>query len=262
MTSLRHRGTSPALSERRGDDPERWRDQAYPSDYQAQVQRAIGFSGIKHDFFVEGKAHWLARFMGRAGFQAPVPALVDIGCGVGLLHPYLEGLAQSITGIDLSSEAIAEAAQRNPNNNYRTYDGLRLPAADGEFDLALAVTVMHHVPVAQWQHFVAEAHRVLRPGGAFVVIEHNPFNPLTLYVVNRCDIDADAVLLKASQTRALMRKAGFHGAAADYVFFTPFRSNLVQWVERQIDWLPFGAQYAAYGFKGAQTAQTNGSPPP
>lgn len=35
-----------------GDDPARWSDEPYPGDYRGQVQRAIDFAGVSHDFFL------------------------------------------------------------------------------------------------------------------------------------------------------------------------------------------------------------------
>jgi SAM-dependent methyltransferase len=233
-----------------GDDPARWRDQPYPGDYQSQVQRAIAFSGVEHDFFVAGKVRWLAHFMQRNGIKAGTVNMLDIGCGIGLLHRYLPAFTDHVVGVDVSEDALRQARQRNSDVAYQHYDGRRLPFGAGQFDLALAVTVMHHVPVAQWPDFVREAHRVIKPGGAFIVIEHNPLNPLTRYVVSRSEIDADAVLLRAGQVGTLMRQAGFQNIGRDYIFFTPFKARLIQVLEQHLAWLPLGAQYAAYGFKG------------
>ena len=42
-----------------------------------------------------------------------------------------------------------------------------------------------------------ELKRVLRAGGACVIFEHNPLNPLTVQAVNTCPFDENAVLIKA-----------------------------------------------------------------
>jgi SAM-dependent methyltransferase len=241
------RKPSNASDRQLGDDPVRWRDEVYPNDYSGQVQKAIGFIGAKHDFFIEGKTKWLRTFLSKRGIR--VSRALDIGCGVGLLHPYLRDFIPTVFGVDLSRDAIAQAKSCNPGGHYQSYDGSRLPFADGTFDLSMAVTVMHHVPVAQWAHFVSEALRVLRPGGVFVVIEHNPLNPLTLYSVNRCPFDEDAVLLRAGTVRSLIKSQGLHYTGHDYIFFTPFGAPVIQAVERRLTWLPLGAQYAAWGIK-------------
>jgi len=50
-------------------------------------------------------------------------------------------------------------------------DGARLPFADGMFDGAFCVNLLEHVPAPE--RLVAEAGRVLRPGGRFVAITPN-----------------------------------------------------------------------------------------
>ena len=59
-------------------------------------------------------------------------------------------------------------------------DPERLPYGTGEFDLVTAVCVYHHVTVDDMRHkLTAEIRRVLKPGGIFCIIEHNPLNPAT-----------------------------------------------------------------------------------
>lgn len=232
-----------------GDDPARWSEEPYPEDYRSQVQRAIGFTGISHDFFIVGKARWLEGFILRTHLRERTLSLLDIGCGLGMLHPHLSRVSERIVGVDVSAEALESAQRNNPQSSYHRYDGETLPFDEGRFDVALAVTVMHHVPVDRWASFVKEAFRALRPGGAFVVIEHNPVNPLTRVAVNRCEFDADAVLLGAGTTKKLLLNAGFQNVGCDYIFFTPFKNRLVQAIERKLRMLPLGAQYSAFGFK-------------
>jgi hypothetical protein len=41
-----------------------------------------------------------------------------------------------------------------------------------------------------------------------MIYEHNPFNPMTLHAVNTCPFDENAVLLKRSQVRNVLREVG------------------------------------------------------
>lgn len=198
----------------------RWAE-SYPTDYSAEVRRAL--FGLPHDWFLRGKGEWLRSWFSERG-REPGDVL-DIGCGTGLLHRYLPG---HITGCDLSQSALDQAAERNPSVHYRRHDGAVLPFLDASFDTALAVTVMHHVPPAEWPSFLAEAKRILRPGGALIVNEHDPWNPMTRLSVKISPLDHDAVLLTARRTKRLMREAGLIGVGSDSLFYT--------------------AQYCAYGF--------------
>jgi hypothetical protein len=50
--------------------------------------------------------------------------------------------------------------------------------------------------------FTAEVLRVLGTRGIFCIIEHNPLNLATRFIVSRTPVDADAHLLRAGRQRA------------------------------------------------------------
>lgn len=215
----------------------------HAEDYAATVNRAIGGVGPEHDFFVTTKARLLfERIEDRLGDPATVRAL-DIGCGIGALDRLLVERVASLDGVDVSADSVQRAQQAVPKGRFQVYDGTTLPFADGGFDFALAVCVLHHVPPDRWPAFVAEMARVLRPGGLAAIIEHNPYNPLTRRVVNRCPFDADAVLLPGARSQALFAGSAFQAVETRYFTFLPFRGAWVGAVERWIGWLPLGAQY-------------------
>ena len=227
-------------------DSERWASEPYP-DYIAEVDRSIAFSGLEQEFFTVGKARRLLDLMHRLG-EAPARAhLLDIGCGVGLIHPHIAPSLAAVFGVDVAADAIATARRANPAQRYQVYDGARLPFGPGTFDAAATICVMHHVPPLRWPAFVAEARRVLRPGGLFMIFEHNPWNPLTRRVVARCAFDFDAILLSPPRTAKLLSEAGFTEVGYEFVFLTPFAARPVQWIEDRLRWCPAGAQYVAFG---------------
>lgn len=218
----------------------------YSDNYGAVVQSSIDFSGLPHDFFMAAKAD-LLRDLIAAHVKSKSPSMLDVGCGVGALHPFVRGMFGSVSGADVSSASIAQARSRNPGIDYRVYDGGRLPYDSASFDVASAVCVMHHVPPQDWPAFVAEMRRVVRPGGLVCVIEHNPFNPLTRLAVSRCEFDRDAVLLRAGTTRRLLQNAGFTDVGSRYFLLLPSALALARRCERVFARLPLGAQYAAWG---------------
>ena len=210
--------------------------------YSDEVQSSIDFSGLRHDFFLEAKADVLGRIM-RHHFGAARPATaLDIGCGIGLLHPHLTGLVETLVGVDSSAVSIARAKQANPGVAYSVTNG-SLPFRDKTFDTALTACVVHHVPPGDWHAFVGEMHRVTRKGGLICIIEHNPFNPLTQWAVSRCSFDADAVLLRAGQTARLLEDAGGSATRTEFFLTLPSRRPFAAGIERALGRLPFGAQY-------------------
>ncbi len=215
---------------------------AYDANYRATVQSSIDFAGLPHDFFMQAKADLIAKTMRERLGAAHAGALIDIGCGVGMLHPYLADMFDRISGVDVSAPCIAEAAQRCPANSY----AVAAPGAllvGGPYDVSLAVCTLHHVPPAEWRAFVADMVRVTRPGGLVCVIEHNPLNPLTLLAVNRCPFDADAVLLRSGRTEALLREAGAKDIATRFFLMLPTKAPFARRLEAMFAAAPLGAQY-------------------
>jgi 2-polyprenyl-6-hydroxyphenyl methylase/3-demethylubiquinone-9 3-methyltransferase len=89
--------------------------------------------------------------------------LLDLGCGGGLLAPHLPAGWRHV-GADLSETALAVAAQHGVEPVHA--DVAALPFDDASFDVVVAGEVLEHVP--DMEAVVAEACRVLRPGGTFV----------------------------------------------------------------------------------------------
>lgn len=216
-----------------------WRD-----DYERVVDRSIEFSGLGHDFFMAAKADLLSEVADERLGGGQGARLLDVGCGVGRLHRHLKGRFAAVEACDVSAESLSRAAAENPWVGYRANEGARLPYPDGAFDLVTTSCVIHHVPPADWLAFAREMRRVTRPGGVAVVIEHNPWNPLTRLAVARCPFDADAVLLSGPRARTLMREAGFASAANRFFLTFPSSRPFVRRLERALARLPLGAQHA------------------
>lgn len=102
--------------------------------------------------------------------------LLEVGCAEGgnLLH--LRARAARRFGIDRSPRKVAFAARRQPDLRLAVADAHRLPFKAGAFDAVLVRDVLHHV--VERRQVLAEAWRVLAPGGALVVVEPNALNPL------------------------------------------------------------------------------------
>ncbi|WP_106745528.1 class I SAM-dependent methyltransferase [Yoonia maritima] len=221
----------------------------YHHKYSKTVEDSIRFSGLEHSFFHLSKAHKLKELVSLNFGVTNRPNLLDVGCGVGALHPYIESTFEKIIGIDVSSASIIEAAKNHPQHSYLHYDGQRLPFDDNTFDMTLAVCVMHHVPKELWENFLAEKSRVTRPGGVVCLIEHNPVNPATRLSVARCPFDADAVLLGARQMRQRLKFASLDSVFSEHFVFFPTNNAPFRALERKLKWLPLGAQYLAVGKK-------------
>lgn len=219
---------------------------SYRSSYGETIDGSIRFSGLKHEFFLVAKADLLRRLVAERGLRRGGAMLraLDVGCGVGSLHPYLDGAFERLDGCDVSQESIRRASEDNPGVVYRTCTTTSLPYDDCVFDLAFASCVVHHVSPASWLDFVREMRRVVRQGGVACIIEHNPYNPLTRLAVLRCPFDQDAVLLNAAKAAALFRQADFREVRSEHFLLLPSAGRFARNVERALATLPLGAQYA------------------
>lgn len=101
--------------------------------------------------------------------------VLELGIGMGLnLGLYDPAKVESVTGVDPAPElrAIAEAAPRDPRLSVKVEDGTAeaLPFEAGRFDCVVCTFTLCsvHTPAAA----LAEARRVLRPGGRLLYCEH------------------------------------------------------------------------------------------
>jgi ubiquinone/menaquinone biosynthesis C-methylase UbiE len=94
---------------------------------------------------------------------------LEIGCGDGRLSGMLQSLQPvRLTAVDPDPAAIERARAAHPEIEFRTANGQALPYREAEFDTVIFTFSLHHQDAAT---ALEEAHRVLRPGGAVVVLE-------------------------------------------------------------------------------------------
>ncbi|HTO68566.1 MAG TPA: methyltransferase domain-containing protein [Myxococcota bacterium] len=131
-----------------------------------------------------GMAPFQRRLVERAlDLLAPAPAerVLDAGCGRGGTTARIAARGASALGLDLLPENVAEARKRfggAPGPRFDVADVTRLPAraggadlAPGSFDAVLCLEAAFHFGAAGRREFLAEAWRVLRPGGRLVLVD-------------------------------------------------------------------------------------------
>jgi 2-polyprenyl-6-hydroxyphenyl methylase/3-demethylubiquinone-9 3-methyltransferase len=109
---------------------------------------------------------WVARTI-RAFAPEDGVSVLDIGCGAGFLANALAREGLRVTGIDASESSLAVAARFDETKSvrYERHDARALPFPDGSFGVACAMDVLEHVE--EPRALIAEASRVLKPGGLF-----------------------------------------------------------------------------------------------
>jgi SAM-dependent methyltransferase len=203
-----------------------------------------GFSSGETGSFHRRKRDVISARFARRGVDTKRWKYLDLGCGRGELVRLLSPEFAISAGCDTSKEMLREG---DPDQMVFQDDALRLPFEDGGFDFVTAVCVYHHVPPLDRAALTLEVYRVLRPGGSFCVIEHNPFNPVTRLIVARSPVDVDAHLLSHRRMRVLMQDGGFDPEETSFFMYLP--EMVYRWasgLEDALKWLPLGGQYAVF----------------
>lgn len=221
------------MSDRPQPEFDRYADR-YESDLRASMPPAF----LEDRYFAEYKVLYVTR---RLRVRKP-PAVLDFGCGIGrsltLFGEHLPGA--ELWGFDVSPESIRMAQERAPGARV-TSDLHDLP--EGRFDVVFAANVFHHIPLSERLNALRACARLLSREGSVFLFEHNPLNPVTSHVFERCPFDEGAIMLPRKESLELARAAGLRVAHRAYTLFFPRPLAVLRPLEKVLAWLPLGAQY-------------------
>ena len=144
--------------------------------------------------------------------------VLDVGCGTGTqLAANRARLPQAtMVGVDPFRGMLRVAGQRGAGVGWVQGDGAHLPVASGSFDYTTNQFSYQHITGRE--AFVHEAHRVLRPGGRFVMTNIDPWTMLdwSIYRFFPETLELDQHdFLPAETFASLMREAGFVRVAVE-----------------------------------------------
>lgn len=97
--------------------------------------------------------------------------MLEIGPGPGAATDWLRHRVRRLTALEVDPEAAAKLVARFAGGNVEviTGDATRISYPKASFDSVGCFTMLHHVPTIALQNkILAEAFRVLRPGGVFI----------------------------------------------------------------------------------------------
>ena len=118
----------------------------------------------------------LRELLSRSGYELDqFRDIYDFGSGPGRLTRALrERLPEArLTATDIDEEAIAWLAEHAPGIDVRLTSWLPpLPFEDGAFDLVIVISVFTHLPGDYQDAWLAELHRVTRPGAVMIATVH------------------------------------------------------------------------------------------
>jgi SAM-dependent methyltransferase len=139
-----------ALSERHLHD-----DVAEVEGHESQVTGIVGY------FYRKYRDEVLARVVGVRGRD-----ILEVGCGEGMMF---DGTPMHPIQMDVSMTRAQRAAGKCPF--LLCADGYQLPFRDASFEIVLLIAVLEHT--RQPWRMLAEAQRVLKPGGRAIMVVPN-----------------------------------------------------------------------------------------
>jgi ubiquinone/menaquinone biosynthesis C-methylase UbiE len=196
---------------------------------------------------VHAKGESLARLVELVGPQ-PRWRVLDVATGAGHTALALAPHVAHVVASDITDEMLAEAAklaaQRGLANVETAHaDAAALPFADESFDLVTCRLAAHHFPDPA--AFVVESWRVLKPGGALVLVDNISPDASILPGASRAEADGTAAdyntyeklrdpshgrCLSLTEWSALLTRAGFTGIRAERmdqdIAFTPWTQRM------------------------------------
>ena len=118
-------------------------------------------------------AYWHYRDAFFALLPPPGGRALEVGCGEGRVCRDLTARGYDVVGLDAAPSLVKAATDADRGGEYVVGPAESLPFSDSSFDLVLAYNSL--MDVEDMPHAVAEAARVLRPGGHFCACVVHPF---------------------------------------------------------------------------------------
>lgn len=190
--------------------------------------------GQRHQYFIKRKCRILRSLISK--YKGPV---LELAAGTGEAQKFL---AEDAVCEDVSLSMLQQAQTKGITKLINA-DATKLSFKDSSFGVVYSFSLFHHLSAEQRRLTLAEAKRVLRPGGILVTFEHNPLNILTQVIVKACPIDREARLVTHTKLAQLKQKQGFKVQEIKFFLLSPVESSFIEKIERHLMKWPLGGQY-------------------
>ena len=154
---------------------------AAPDSKRRYVRRLFATIADRYDLITRLLSYgqdrrWKRRVIDLCG-AGPGVRVLDLACGTGDLALAAAARGSRVVGLDITHRMLVLAHAKSDAVPLVTADMLALPFADQSFEVVTTGYGLRNVP--DITRAIAEVHRVLKPGGAFLSLDFDrPSNPI------------------------------------------------------------------------------------
>jgi ubiquinone/menaquinone biosynthesis C-methylase UbiE len=150
-----------------------------------------------------------------------VQAVLDAGCGSGIVTRYLAGLFPDarVVGCDREASRVTQLRERSQGSRHLSFDQASLealPYSTNSFDLIVCRYVIQHLKPVVRKKVLNELHRCLKPGGTLRIIDMDgaffnlfPMSKKTEKALHALFDQASVDMFVGRKLPTLLRSAGF-----------------------------------------------------
>lgn len=204
--------------------------------WEAQWERLA--SDAYYDDARRGRLGWLSPWV--RDYLPREGRILEAGCGLGQHVVALRHLGYDAEGLDYAAETIGIAKRLVPELPVHAGDATCIDVPDGTYAGYISIGVVEHVPAGP-EAFLAEALRVLRPGG-IAIITVPQFNALRrlrgrlgAYREPVAGLEFYQYAFRPSEFLAILRNAGFEILARSGYDTWKAVSDEWPWIRRALD---------------------------
>lgn len=210
----------------------------FTDSYNQLLSESTNFFAPNENYFARYKIDIVKRH-----YRYTARQVLEYGCGIGRNISFLKSAFSGavIHGSDISEVSLDVARKLNPDIYF--FNENNFDKQDFEYDLIFVAGVFHHIPPEDRDLAISGLRRRMRKGGEMFIFEHNPFNPVTRRIVDRCPYDDDAILLRPMELKSRLCNSGLEVIDQSYCLFIPPKLKLMLSLENYLRWFPLGGQY-------------------
>jgi len=212
----------------------------YSDNYKEILKNSLKIFRRNPEFFDLSKVNYIKEHIAH---NESVLDILDFGCGIGKIATLLakEFRRSTIYGYDIAKDCLLEAARKGRHlENIHFFDSI---PEKSKFDLVVVANVFHHIIPEERVEMLNKIKNLLKTNGRIIIFEHNPYNPLTRYVVNSCPYDQDAILIARQEFIKLAFTCHMNLELSHYILVLPWQNEFVNRLNYLLRHIPLGVQY-------------------